>query len=110
MGDVFSTIHPGVPGRKGIEFVWSDLLPIILEGLSSLIDFKRKVTGHDDKGLETFVRAAEEGTSGAVAAVANVGEALRINIIAGEKEVGAATEVHVLLYFHRDLLLVQRCT
>jgi hypothetical protein len=31
------------------------------------------------------------------------------NIRAREKEVGTSAEVHVLLHFHRDLLLVQRC-
>src|SRR5580692_5051737 len=57
-------------------------LPIFPEGLSFLIDFKREITGHDDRGLETLVYAAEEATVGAVATVTNVGKALGIDVLA----------------------------
>ena len=109
MGDVFSAIHPGILGSKSIEFIRSDFLPIFLEGLRFLIDIEGDVAGHDDKGLESLFHAAEEATGGAVAAVSNIGKALGINVLARKKEVSTATEVHVLLHFYRDLLLVQRC-
>lgn len=89
MGDVFSSIHPGMLGSKAIEFVGSDLLPIFPEGLSFLIDFKREITGHDDRGLETLVYAAEEATVGAVATVTNVGKALGIDVLAPRRRSAA---------------------
>jgi hypothetical protein len=45
-----------------------------------------------------------------IATMTHIGEALGINVLACEKEVSSAAEVHVLLYVYLDLLHVQRCT
>src|SRR6266403_3396406 len=86
VGDVFSSIHPGIFGGKGIEFGRSDLLAIFQEGLRFLIDVEREITGHDDKGFEALFCAAEEATGRTIATVSNVGKAPWIDVRAREKE------------------------
>jgi hypothetical protein len=66
-----------------------------------------EITGHDAKGFESLFHAADEATGGAVAAVSNIGKALGINVLARKKQVSTTTEVHVLLHFYCDLLLVK---
>src|SRR5260221_10619812 len=106
MRHVLSRIHPGILGHKSVEFFWSYLLSILLEGLGFSVSLVGKSTGHDNEGLEALVDTAEKTTRCSIATVAGVGQALGINVLAGEKEIGAATKGYVLLHFHRDLLFV----
>src|ERR1035441_7578042 len=41
--------------------------------------------------------------------MADVGHSLGIDVLAGEKQIGASAKVHVLLYLNGDLLLAERC-
>ena len=104
--NVLSLIGPGILRRKRIKFFRAHFLAVRLVFGCLHGNFIRHGTGHQDESLEPPLHSTQDRAGHRVIAVADIGNAFRVNISASLQQVNAATHVDYLLHQVSDVLFV----